>query len=175
MQYRETMPVTLSPSKVLAIAMKAEIDANRVYSRLVGRIENFLLKDKLSFLANEELKHRELLEKLHLSIYPDSKISKEYLEAIDVPVEMKIDVSDDTPLLEVLESAMKCEKASEEFYLRLAKMIEDERVKTLLKYLANMERDHYNLINSDYEFLMQYPDFHGMTTFGEFRMEHLGP
>ena len=39
---------------VILTAMKSEVDSRAVYEKLADRVENFMLKDRLKFLAGEE-------------------------------------------------------------------------------------------------------------------------
>jgi len=43
---------------LLLAAIKSEVESERIYSSLAGRVGNFFLKDRLNFLAGEERRHR---------------------------------------------------------------------------------------------------------------------
>ena len=45
--------------KLIGYAVRAEMDSNKVYLRLSGRVKNPLLKEKFQLLAFEEKKHKE--------------------------------------------------------------------------------------------------------------------
>ncbi|HDZ27095.1 MAG TPA: Rubrerythrin, partial [Candidatus Aminicenantes bacterium] len=60
---------TASVNKLLGIAIRAEIDANKTYSDLAERVSNPLLKEKFQWLAYEENKHKEILGKLHETLF----------------------------------------------------------------------------------------------------------
>ena len=50
-------------NELLGVAVRAEIDANKIYEAWADRLSNPLLKEKLQWLANEEQKHKEILMK----------------------------------------------------------------------------------------------------------------
>ena len=50
--------------QLLKIAIKSEINAAEIYKKMADKTKIVFLKDKLNFLANEEIGHRNMLEKL---------------------------------------------------------------------------------------------------------------
>jgi len=58
----------------LRIAIKSEAEAAENYGKAVEQIKIILLKDKFKFLQKEEIGHKNLLEKLFKTKFPDEKI-----------------------------------------------------------------------------------------------------
>jgi len=55
-------------------ALKSEIEAKAAYTELAESVKNFILKERLNFLAQEEEKHRGLLERLYRKRFPDKEL-----------------------------------------------------------------------------------------------------
>ncbi|MDY7042215.1 MAG: hypothetical protein SVX38_15265, partial [Chloroflexota bacterium] len=67
-------------------------------------------------------------------------------------------------------------KLSAEFYADFAKRAEDVKGRSVLQYLSNMESGHYHLLETERDFISQFPDYYNADEFhlGE-EMIHLGP
>ncbi len=152
--------------KIFGIAVRSELDSKNIYKSMAKKIDNYVLKDKMEFLAGEEEKHKELLERLFKELYPGEKIP--VTEESLVP---KIDV-EANELPDLLEKAMEMEKAEEEFYIDLAEeKAENER--DLLLYLAKIEKGHYALLEAEHNMILQYPDYYNKDW--DTDMIHMGP
>ena len=135
--------------ELLLIAMKSEVNSNIAYKKLSKKVKNALLKDKLEFLANEEEKHREIIEDIFKNHFPEQKISLPRTTPVPLP---EIIFDEDTPLSKVLKSAMDAEKAAQEFYQSLAARFEkDSKIENTLQYFAKMELGHYKLLEIEKE------------------------
>jgi len=66
----------------------------------------------------------------------------------------------DVNLDEVYEIAMQAELASEKLYKELTKHAATEKTKLILEMLADMERNHYNILKKQYDYIMRYPDIY---------------
>jgi rubrerythrin len=151
--------------EIFGAAIRSELDSKEIYESMAKKTENFVLKDKLTFLAHEEEKHKELLENLFHKMHPNEEIPT--AEKSLVP---KIDVeSADMP--ELLENAMESEKIEEKFYTDHAEKAGEYR--DLLLYLARIERGHYALLEAEHNLMLQYPDYYHKDWDTE--MIHLGP
>jgi rubrerythrin len=136
-------------------AIKSEIEANTVYSNLAEGVKNAFLKDKLKFLADEELKHQQYLETAFKQEFPDTEIVLP--EETVVPLPDLILPDENVPVSDVIKSAMNAEEAAQEFYNAFAEHFEEgsELRKTLL-YFANMEFGHYNILKVEKENMENY-------------------
>jgi rubrerythrin len=130
--------------KILEFAIEKEEAAQKFYLGLVGRVSDATTQDTLRYLAGEEAKHREFLEKylrgeipegtLRLTDVVDYRIL-EHLEEEPVPTET---LSPEQAYL----LAAKREKASCEFYAGLSRLHPDGPVKDLLAKMATEESKH---------------------------------
>lgn len=146
----------LSVPKLLGLAVRAEIDSDRVYSRLAERVKNPLLKEKFQMLAFEESKHTEILKNLFRSMYPGRKIN--IPARADQKLLPSVKVKPSTGLVEVLSQAMKAEKAAQAFYLGLARRLSAAKKKILL-YLSKVEKSHFQMLQSEYSLALQFEDY----------------
>jgi len=163
----------LTSLEILGIAIRSEIAAYDVYGRLAQKVRNPALEEKLLFLRGEEEKHRTILEEMYTKSFPEVKLElppRSLLPRVDRAV------SEETPVLELLEIAMEWEKLAEEFYAEFARRAEDARARTLLQYLSKMENSHYHLLKAEHDFISQFPDYYEVEEFhfGE-GMVHFGP
>ncbi len=130
---------------LLIAAMKSEVDSRAMYLKLAGNIQNYLLKDKLIFLADEEEKHRTFIEDIYHTYYPDTLLKLPEKTPVPLP---EVHIPDEeTPLSNILQSAMEAEQAAHDFYSSLAtRFIEDSQIEHTLQYFADMELQHYKIL-----------------------------
>jgi len=142
--------------KLLGMAVRSEIDSNRIYTELVNRVKNPLLREKFSILAFEEKKHKEVLENLFDVLYQGEKmeIPKKTEEAL-LP---SIHLSPSSTLAQILYQAMDSEKAAQNFYASLAKRVKAPK-KRILDYLSKVEKSHYMMLRSEYVLALQFEDY----------------
>ena len=138
------------------MAVRSEIDSNRIYTELVNRVKNPLLREKFSILAFEEKKHKEVLENLFDVLYQGEKmeIPKKTEEAL-LP---SIHLSPSSTLAQILYQAMDSEKAAQNFYSSLAKRVKAPK-KRILDYLSKVEKSHYMMLRSEYVLALQFEDY----------------
>lgn len=131
---------------LLLTAIKSEIEAREVYENLARGIKgNVLLSDRMNFLAQEEKKHREYFEKLYWDIFPERDIVLPEKSPVPLP-EVTIE-GGKAKVSEVMESAMKAERAAKDFYLSMVDLFEGKSgVQKMLTYIAQMELGHHNLL-----------------------------
>ena len=137
--------------ELLLTGIKSEVEAEEVYLKVADTIKNPFLKERLEFLAKEEGKHRAFLEKLFKEAYPDRRIELPEKSRISMP-EVNLYGEDGTmrDILVVLEDAMQAEKAAYEFYNSLAERFTDGKMKKIVKHLALMEMDHYQILEMEH-------------------------
>jgi len=139
-------------------ALKSEVEAEKLYLKLASRISNFMLKDRMEFLAQEEKKHATFFADLHKKLFGQ--------DAIDLPDHTPVPLPDVTvegdsqPISDVLAMAMEAEKAASDFYTSWAERYaadaaEDEsdpyihspaKMRKMLLYVASMEMGHFKLL-----------------------------
>lgn len=152
--------------EVFEIAANAEIRAKEAYEKLASVVKSDIIRDELLFLAREEDKHREVIEKMAQRFQSGEGEPKKV--NIDVMAEFKVIAEKmagiikkpDLNLDEVYEIAMEAELVSEKLYNELAKYASNEKTKTILNMLADMERNHYNILKKQYDYITRYPEIY---------------
>jgi rubrerythrin len=168
------MPVdvaSLSVEKALSMAAKSETEAVEAYLKLQSMVKNFILKDKLSFLAEEEKKHQKLLKEVYKKVTggkepPETERS--------LAPRLALALREKTTVTDLLELAMGAEKISEEFYDNLSQNIEERGLQEILQYLASMEHGHYFLLKGEYELCLKDEEYYDREDF-QYDMVHIGP
>ena len=142
--------------ELLGVAVRSEIDSNKIYKAWADRLSNPLLKEKLQWLANEEQTHREILENLFKELNPD----KELQIPDEVPEELmkRITITPSSTLADFLHQAMEAEKSAETFYAKLAGRVEEAK-KKILNYLSSVEHSHYMMLKSEYTLALAFEDY----------------
>jgi len=163
----------LRPYEVLAVAVRAEIEAADFYGRLLGQVKNILLQQKLSFLVTEEKKHRQILERLHGQRFPGVEI-----KIPDKPERPKTTAAwdENASILDLFKLALEAERLAEQYYKDARGVMADAGSKKMLEYLSRVERSHYFLIKSEIDLLGRFPDYYDAEDFhlGE-DLFHVGP
>jgi len=154
---------------LLVAAVKSEIDSRDIYLRLGRKVRNAFLRERLAFLAQEEEKHRQSVEKIHHDLFPEQKLVIPVVAVVPLP-EIKIS-NEEVPLSEVLQAAMNAEEIAYHFYRQLALRFDrDDEKKRLLLYFAAMEMGHYRLLEVEQQNAERFEEY-GQ----EQEMIHLGP
>ena len=147
-----------SENTLLVAAIKSEIDSKEIYQHTANRVNNALLKDKLTFLASEEVKHRNIIEGIYKDKFPDEALQIPDKSPVPMP-ELRI-TDEMMPISEVFSMAMNAEKASYDFYNELAKMYESNpTLKKTIEYVATMEMGHYKLIEIEKDNINKFENF----------------
>lgn len=127
--------------KIISNAIKAEVEANKFYSRIAKKVKDARLKKIFTDLAKEENEHKATLKayiakgapKIQFAESADYKVTDE----LATPV-----LSDDLPPLDGLLLAIKDELNAMQMYTQLAKTCVDKEQKKIFMGLAAMERGH---------------------------------
>ena len=131
-------------SQVLEFAIEKEEAAQRFYLRLAERVSDASTQDTLKFLAGEEAKHKEFLEKYLKGEIPEGTMR--LTEVVDYKVLEHLEEepvgSDSLKPEEAFLLAAKREQAASELYSGLSRLHPDGPVKDLLAKMANEERRH---------------------------------
>ncbi len=145
---------------LLESGIKSEKEAQRVYGQLSKKDIPQFLEKKLTRLEKEELGHEKILRNLFSTYFPNK--DPNLPEESDKPAP-KIDFNEES-VQELLKQAMKSEKESEGYYQGLAEEFKKEDEKEdrfsddpakIAKYLAYMERGHYEIIKTELEGLRE--------------------
>ncbi len=145
-----------SIKKLLGMAARAEIDANKTYGKLAGRVNNPLLKEKFAILAFEEKKHEKVVRNLFKSMYKPEAI--EIPKAVDSTLLPAVMIKPSTALTDILYQAMTSEQAAQNFYAGLAARVKAEK-KRMLEYLSKVEKSHYMMLKSEFVMALNFEDY----------------
>ncbi|WP_324736762.1 ferritin family protein [Thermococcus sp. SY098] len=156
----------ITDKEVFEIAVNSEIRTKEMYEKLASLVKSDLIKDELMFLANEEDKHRRIVEKIREKLGSEEtepkKVDIEIIDEFKVIAEKMGDAiqKQDTEITEVYEIAMQAELVSEKLYKELARYAATEKTKLLLEMLADMEKNHYNILKKQYKYITRYPEIY---------------
>lgn len=142
--------------KLLGYAIRAEVDANKIYTRMADRLKNPFLKEKFQLLALEEKKHKDILLRLFASMWRAEK--PEIPKVVDGRLLPAVTIKPSSSLPDILNQAMNAEKSAREFYASLAKKIQKPN-RPMLMYLSKVENSHYLMLRSEYFLALQFEDY----------------
>lgn len=158
--------------EVFSIAIKSEIEAEKLYQHMKEMTDNSLLKEKFDFLVSQEQKHERILREAYEKMFPDVELST----PTSSPVPLLEDILSESPSLKQLfEVAMEAEKRAQKFYSDLAKRTNNQASKSLLNYMARMERSHLALLEVEYEQMERGADVDSDDFLRGERLMNLGP
>jgi rubrerythrin len=145
--------MTFSTKEIIDIAIGIEDTGYYFYSRCADKFENPLLKETFSFLADEELRHKDFFE----SLEPEMKDAKgvyttEYFQYLTAMSDGKVfsdkdnidkAIAEITSPLDAISLALDAEKDSIFFYSELKELYESNtNTLTALNKIINEERKH---------------------------------
>lgn len=172
-----------SKKDIILSALKSEIESEKAYLEMAKKVKNFLLADRLKFLAEEEKKHAVYLKGLFKSEFPGEQPKVPDTSVIPLP---EIDLTDESlKISELLEQAKSAEDVAATFYSSMISIFADpgssesddqsekERLETVresLLYLATMEIGHSRILETEAEHARQ--NEHDTM---EWDMIHVGP
>jgi rubrerythrin len=137
------MAARLTVQSVLEKAIEKEIEAQHLYQDLSRKVTDATVRDALSQLSQEEKSHEELLRKYlrgeigNGSLKRDDILDYKIADSLDQP-----EITPDVALKDIFLLAANREKASHEFYSKLAAVHPVGGVKELLEQLSAQELEH---------------------------------
>ena len=148
-------PRPLTGLEVLGKAIRAEIEACRFYTQAMKKTSNPLLREKLSRLAGDEKRHRQILEERY------KKNTGEEPGPLPPPAgpEGKGPAPKDLTPQEILTIAIQMEREAARFYEREARKSSDMSGRFMLEYLADFERGHEKALETELKALKRFPDW----------------
>ena len=138
----------------LTIAIELEMKSRNYYQTKSNEMKNLNGKILLSFLANEELSHLKMLERVKRNLEASNKwIEIEEITPREMGKPRLFEGKQTEPKIkatssdkDILLAAMSAERKSEEYYHRMSQKIKDVKGKDLFQTLAKFERTHYKTI-----------------------------
>lgn len=130
--------------EILDSAIQAEIEANHFYQEVSEKVDDAYLKDLFRGLAEEERKHRRILEgfrdredmAIHFARTPDFHVAETVTVSETLSVEMRP--------ADAIALAMKKEEEAMRHYTQLADACTDPGQQKVFRELAAMEQGHKN-------------------------------
>jgi rubrerythrin len=162
----------LTTLEVLGVAIKSEIEAIKLYHRMKDKAKNPDLKVKLDFLASQEVNHERILTEAFRKRFPG-------VEPSTPPTSLVPSIDDTLPpeatLKELFAAAMEAEKRADDFYTKLAKKTRDQSSRSMLEYLASMERSHFSILEAEFRQLEITEDYNTDDFLRGERLMNVGP
>jgi rubrerythrin len=157
----EDVKVTL---QVLQQAMKIEQEGRQFYLAAAERTQSPAGQTLFRQLAKDEEEHYRLL-KGQFDVLSEGKSWVDYPQAAkrvaalkpvfpSSPEAFQKAVGPHASDLEALWTALGTESNSYDLYRRAAQQVQSPAAKGMYRYLANVERNHYNLLLANYQTLM---------------------
>jgi len=145
----------LTGLEVLGKAIRSEVEAYRFYTEAMKKRSNPILREKLSKLAGEEKRHRQILTERYKKNTGEDRIS---LPPSAGP-EGKGPAPKDLKPEEILTIAIRMEREAAQFYQREARKTNDLSGRFMLEYLADFERGHEKALEMELKALKRFPDW----------------
>ncbi|NIO29779.1 MAG: hypothetical protein GTO29_14640 [Candidatus Latescibacteria bacterium] len=137
----------LTTLEILGIAIKSEIDAVRLYTKMKEMIDSEDLKEKMNFLISQEESHEKVLKEVYEKKFPEVELALPPKTIVPMIDEV---LGKEATLKELFDAGMKAEKMAEDFYSGIAEKTNDPNAKSILMYMANMERSHYAILEAEW-------------------------
>lgn len=159
------------PKQVLEMALQNELKGREILEGARENVQNPLAKATFEFLANEELKHIDLIQQFAAALtggdVPDvddlsaltTSDAKQHIKSIfeRFRVAFEAAAATDEPRMEAYSVAEDMERQGHDFYQRAAEQATDEKSKKMYQFLADEEIKHFELIQDTHDYLQQ-PD-----------------
>lgn len=163
--------MTANAREVLEVALQNELKGHEILTSARENVENPLAKATFDFLANEELKHIDIIQKFAQSLAGTGEFTTEELIEMSTPeakqniksiferfrVSFEAVAASDRPRLETYEVAMDMERRGHDYYKSAAEQTTNEDARRLYEFLASEETRHFELIQDTHDYLQQ-PD-----------------
>ncbi len=141
---------------IFEFAMQMEKDGESYYRELVGKASDEGLKNILTMLANDEVKHFKTLEAMKEDAKPEMADTQVLSGAKNIFAKMKEEQESLDPQISqkgLYEKALDNERKSQEFYAQKSSEVADPNHKDLFLRIAEEEKKHYFLIENIIEFI----------------------
>ncbi len=160
--------------EVLEYGIKSEIEAWKVYDHIASLDMPYVMKKKIEFVKEEEKAHEKTLRNIFEDIFPsqEPQIPEELVSGLKTEADFTADIEtdEDKPLTELLKQAMKAEKNAQEYHQSLVERFDDNSKAQIAKYLSNMEKTHYSIIENEFEAVREFENFDEFN-----KLMHAGP
>jgi len=144
---------------IFDFAMQMEKDGESYYRELAKKSNNKGLESILNMLADEEVKHYNLMKvmKSKAPDLSDTQILKDVKNIFAKIKESPDSLNPASDQKEAYQKAQKLEQQSEDFYRQKANEMDEEGKKSILLKIAEEEKKHYFILENIIEFISR-PD-----------------
>ena len=143
---------------ILEFAMEKEKYSEQQYRRLAQRAGNKGFRNIFTMLANEELHHYQIIQKMKNDIPEQVRQTNLLSDAKEIFQKMK-DAAEkfnfDTSEIELYRKAQQIEQQSRDYYLEKADQLDNDNQKQIFLSLAEEEKKHYFLLQNIIDFVAQ--------------------
>ena len=131
-------------------AMQMEKDGEAMYRGLAQRSDNPGTKNIFNMLADDEIKHYWVFEKMKKEENPEMADTQILASAKNIFTQLKEEggLDYDVPEIELYKKAQELEKKSEYFYRQISEKTGDPHQKEMLLRVAKEEKKHYFLLEN---------------------------
>jgi rubrerythrin len=154
----------------LDMAIQLETDGEMFYKEQVEKNKGTKIEGVFNLLANEERKHRELLEnfskKLDYTI-PEAESELDYENIFKNENDFKVETEIEPKQIDVYKLALQKEEESINLYQKMKQEASEEEEKVLLDYLIKQEENHYRIFNNIVELLRKAEEWVESAEFGK--------
>jgi rubrerythrin len=154
----------------LDVAIKLETEGETFYLEQADKNSGSEIERVFRLLANEERKHRELLENLSKKLdytIPETDSEIEFESIFRDEKDFKLETVVEPKQIDVYRLALQKEKESIELYQKMKEEASDEGEKTLVDFLIKQEENHYKIFNDIVELLRKSEEWVESAEFGK--------
>jgi rubrerythrin len=139
---------------IYEFAMKMEQDGEKLYRQLASQAADPGIRRILTSLADDEVKHYNIVKGMRDSVSVDMPPSKVLAQARNVFEQMQgKEINLEGTQIDLYHQARSIELKSRDFYLEKAEQVSDPSQKQLLLKIADEEKRHYFLLDHMLEFI----------------------
>jgi len=154
----------------LDMAIKLETEGETFYLEQADKNSGREIERVFKLLANEERKHRELLENLSKKLdytIPEADSQIEFESIFRDEKDFKLETAVEPKQIDVYRLALQKEKESIELYQKMKEEASDEEEKALVDFLIKQEENHYRIFNNIIELLRKSEEWVESAEFGK--------
>ena len=148
----------------LRMAIQTETDGYEFYIRAAEQAQHPRTKAIFQTVAQDEIGHRQWLEAQEASLRQEGRWLAEPIEQAKtqgtvegLPIFAEdhiVDIAEHTSELTALRTSVLIEQDAINFYERAAEQTDNPAGKEMYRFLADFEREHRQLLEAEYTFLM---------------------
>lgn len=144
---------------LILLGIKSEEVAKEVYERVARDAKNPFLRTRLTALAQEEERHRDILVELYKDLFngkePRPPENPDFIPEFP-EIRLFKELGGTTDVRKILEGAMQAELSAKDYYESIAKMMKDPKIQTIMRYMAKIEEGHYKILKQQYDEILEF-------------------